>query len=307
MALKEQAVLLPPVTPSKEVDDPFYYGHRVAITYDKTGRKIFTYQPLKPEDFLDPQEGDHFVQGTLHHEDAGKAEDIFRRKHAATPHVLIAYDLKMVWGIPGLPEPCPDVAVIPHVKDPDKPRQEFDVVREDTRPSFILEVVSPRYRDKDREDKVAIYEQAGIEEYVIIDSWLRDEKVAYEVLGFRLVDGEYVEIQPDPRGWIYSATNDVWIGVSEERDEFFVVDAQTGERILLANERAEAAERQAQTEAAARAEAEARARAEAAARAEAEARARAEAAARAEAEAQAQALAAEVARLREALERTKHN
>ena len=49
-------------------------------------------------------------------------------------------------------------------------------------------------------------------------------------------------IEPDERGWIYSATTAVWIGVSEDRDEFFVVDAKSGERILSDQEQVQALE-----------------------------------------------------------------
>lgn len=172
------------------------------------------------------------MQGTLHNDDTEQAKSIFRHLHEEDPTAAVFSDLKMVWDIEGLSQPAPDVAVIPDVKDPDKPRGEFDVAVEGTRPRFALEIVSPRYRKPDREDKVAIYERAGVEEYVIIDSWLREGEVSYEVLGYRLEAGAYTEIEPDEQGWIYSAVNDVWIGVSEARDRFFVVDGRTGERIL---------------------------------------------------------------------------
>ncbi|MFQ5856283.1 MAG: Uma2 family endonuclease [Anaerolineae bacterium] len=277
MALREQEAVLTPLTVPEEVDDEFYYGHRIVITHDEAGREIFTYQPLTLEDFLDPQEGDHFVQGTLHNDDTEQAKSIFRHLHEEDSTAAVFSDLKMVWDIEGLSQPAPDVAVIPNVKDPDRPRREFDVAVEGTRPRFVLEIVSPRYRKPDREEKVAIYERAGVEEYVIIDSWLQEGEVSYEVLGYRLEEGVYVEIEPDERGWIYSAVNNVWIGVSEERDRFFVVDARTGERILPDRE----------------------------ARLIAEGRAQFEAAARVEAERRAQALEAEIARLREQMERNR--
>jgi len=278
---RDEAVPLP-ATSSEEMDE-FYYGHRLAITYDETGKKIFTYEPLSPDDFLDPEEGDHFVQGTLHYDDVEQAMSTFRYLYRNDPAVTVFSDLKMVWGIEGLSQPAPDVAVVPNVQDPDRARRVFDVGVEGTRPRFILEIVSPRYREPDREKKVAIYERAGVEEYVIVDSWLTEEdrqEVFYEVLGYRLQGGRYTAIQPDERGWVYSTVNDVWIGVSEERDRFFVVDARSGERILPDKERAEVAEALAEA---------------------AEALAQAEAAARAEAERRARAMETELAQLREEL------
>jgi Uma2 family endonuclease len=274
---------------STEPEDPFRYGTRVSISYDENGEMIYTELPLTLEDFLDPQEGDHFLQGTLHYEDVGKAASIFRHLHRNDPTTAVFSDLKMIWDIEGLPQPAPDVAVVPNVKTPEKHRGSFDVAVEGTRPQFVLEMVSPEYREPDRQKKVGIYEAAGVEEYIIIDSWLAGGTVSYEVLGYRLVEGNfYTEIPPDERGWIYSVTNRVWIGISEERDGFFVIDAQTGERILPAEVAREEAEHQAQVEAEARQIAEHQAQAEAEARQIAERQARAEAEARQAAEHQAQ-------------------
>jgi len=226
-----------PTVEKAEVRDEFYYGHRLVTIRDESGRETFVYRPLTLEDFLDPQEGDHFVQGTLHHEDVAKAVSIFRYLYRDDPTVAVFSDLKMVWDIEGLPQPAPDVAVVPNVEDPHRPRQVFDVALEGTRPRFILEIVSPRYREADRKDKVAIYEQAGVEEYVIIDPWLQEDgSVACEVLGYRMEAGRYVAIPPDDRGRIYSTTDNVWIGVTEARDGFVVVDGETGAPVLPAEE-----------------------------------------------------------------------
>jgi hypothetical protein len=156
--------------------------------------------------------------------------------------------------------------VVPNVKDLSKPRPTFDVELEGTSPRFVLEVVSPRYRQPDRESKVAIYEQAGVEEYFIVDSWLQDDQVSYEILGYRLQDNIYVEIQPNEQGWRYSVVNQVWLGVTATKNRFFVADGRTHEPILSAEQRAEAEATRAEAEAA-------RAKAEATARQEAEARA----------------------------------
>jgi hypothetical protein len=194
--------------------------------------------------------------------------------------------------------------VVPNVKDPTRPRGVFDVPVEGTSPLFVLELVSPRYREADREKKVWIYEQAGVAEYVFIDAWWTEEAphvVQYEVVGYRLQEGKYVPMLQDERGFFYSAVNAVWIGVSEAGNDFCVIDARTGERLIPPEEQTQLAFAQAQAEALARLEAERRAQAEAFARTEAERRTQAEALARTEAEHRAIALEAELARLREEL------
>jgi len=245
-----------PLSATERLDDEFYYGYRTIITYDKDGKEVYSYKPLTLNDFLDPEEGDLFMQGTLHDEDTGALKSIFRYLYQDDPATTVFSDLKILWGIEGLSQPAPDVTVIPNVKGPAKPRPAFDVAQEGTRPTFVLEVVSPRYRQPDRDKKVAIYEQAGVKEYFIIDSWLQGEDVSYEVVGYRLQDGIYTQIQPNEQGRIFSEINKVWVGVSDDKKRFFVIDKQTGERILPAEKRAEAEAARAEAEAKARRQAE---------------------------------------------------
>ncbi len=256
------------------------------------------------------------MQGTLHEKETDKMRGIFRYLYEDDPTVAVYSDCQMIWGIEGLSNPAPDVSVIPFVNDPDKPRTSFDVIAEGTRPWFVLEIVSPNYWKEDLKDKVAIYQQAKVQEYFFIDSGLRgrkNEKVQYKVKGYRLQRWQqYAEIEPDERGFLYSSVNDVWIGSNETQDEIIVYDRQTGKRILPDNERASAeaearaeAERQA-AEAKKRAEAEAQARLKAEQEAvEAKQRAEAEAQARVKAEERASDMAAELARLRAELEQAR--
>ena len=247
-----------PLTATERLDDEFYYGYRTIITYDPNGRPIYSYKPLTLDDFLNPEEGDLFMQGSLHEDDTDALKSIFRYLYEDDPHTTVFSDLKILWGIEGLAQPAPDVMVVPNVKDPNKPRPTFDVEREGTAPTFILEVVSPRYRQPDRESKVAIYEQAGVKEYFIIDSWLRGEQVTYEVVGYRLQDGIYTEIQPNEQNRLFSEITKVWLGITEGQDGYFVIDARTNQPILPDHLRARVASAKAEAETAARQQAEAR-------------------------------------------------
>lgn len=56
----------------------------------------------------------------------------------------------------------------------------------------IIEVVSPRYRREDREIKLKEYAQAKVQEYVIVDQRSQRRQVVEEVLGYRLVDGQFL-------------------------------------------------------------------------------------------------------------------
>ncbi len=240
----------------EDMEDEFHYGFRTVVD----GESGESHQvPLTPDDFLDPEEGDHFMQGTLHELEVDRLRGIFRFHLRDREDVTVYCDLKIEWGIPGVSNPAPDVSVIRNVTDPGRPRGTFSVPDEEGRPIFVLEVVSPRYRSQDINDKPEIYRRAGVFEYIIVDPHLSGDKVAYEVTGHRLIGNRYISIHPDDRGRIYSQTTDVWIGPTESKDGVIVEDGQTGEPILPDMERADAEAGRADAEAG-RADAEAKAR-----------------------------------------------
>jgi len=232
-----------PVLPENtdyDTGDEYYYGYRTDIRYDENGNALFSYRPLTPEDFLEPEEGDVYMQGNLHVNEVIRLRSIFRHYLKNRENVTVYCDMKIEWGIDGLPNPAPDISIIKDVKEPEKPRGTFYVPEEGVKPFFILEVVSPRYRSADIDKKPEIYRKAGVSEYIIADPGLRDNKISYTVYGYRLIGNRYVKIHPDSRGRIYCQTLDVRIGPSEFKDRLIVYDGQTDEEILSDEERAAA-------------------------------------------------------------------
>ena len=224
--------------PDEEVRDEYYYGYRTIIEYDREGRPSFSDRPLTLDDFLEPEEGDVYMQGNLHERDVDRLKSIFRHHLRDRGNMTVYSDMKIEWGAEGLPNPAPDISVIADVRDPDRPRGSFSVPEEGVRPLLVLEVVSPRYRRADTDKKPEIYRQAGVSEYIIADPGLRGNKIAYTVRGYRLIGDRYVGISPDSRGRIHSLTTDVRLGVSEAGDRLVITHAQTGEVLLSDEERA---------------------------------------------------------------------
>jgi Uma2 family endonuclease len=241
---------------------------------------------LTPELFLNPRVGDQLSQGPRHFETVLKLFSILKVRFEADPDVLVAGDLKHIFG-GGLPAPGPDLSVVRgvRVKD-DADRYSFRVQREGVRPCLIIEVVSPldpTIRDVDVVTKVDVYERAGVREYLIVDSTKADRR--FRLVGHRLdAVGRYRPIEPDAAGRLYSETTDLWFQSSPDGEQVFVFDA-SGRRLLDFEEQPEEARR----------EAEARKAAEEEVAREAEARKVAEEAAK--------AAQAEVARLRAEIER----
>ncbi len=52
--------------PHDDTGDEYYYGYRTIIEYDEDGRPSFSYQALTLDDFLEPEEEDVYMQGSLH-------------------------------------------------------------------------------------------------------------------------------------------------------------------------------------------------------------------------------------------------
>lgn len=239
MTLAMQSVLPEDIYPE---GDEYYYGYRTIIGYDEEGNCSFTYRPLTPDDFLDPEEGDVFMQGNLHVNEVIRLRSIFLHHLKKQKNVTVYCDMKIEWGIPGLENPAPDISVIKNVTDPEKPRGRFFVPDEGVKPFFVLEVVSPRYRNEDINRKPEIYRKAGVSEYIIVDPGLKNDKISYTVSGYRVLGNRYVKIAPDPEGRIRSVTTRVLFDVSESGDRLIVIDDLTGEELLSDEERAEIAE-----------------------------------------------------------------
>jgi Uma2 family endonuclease len=276
-------------------DDPFFYGSRWISVRLPDGRIVDEQIPLTPDDLLDPQLGDQVTQSNRHSKMARRLVDLLEEHFDSRQDVHIVNDVKMLWGIPKLSEPSPDIAVIQGVWSDDEDWDSFDVQREGARPCLILEVVSSKdaaTRRNDYEKKVEIYERAGVPEYLIYDPPTPVTRGRLLLTGHRLgADGRYRSIEPDDRGFFLSETTGLLFGIARDGRTPLVIDAATDKRLLTGKERA-------RKEAQARKAAEERARKEAQARKAAEERAQSEIEAR-------EAMAAELARLRAELDRLK--
>lgn len=217
-------------------DDPCRLGWRLRSVRLPDGGSELREEPLTEEDLLDPRMGDHVVQNSWHIATVYMVYDVLTWRYESRPDVLVSSDLKMIWGILGLPGPAPDIAVIPGVRDKGRLRRSFKVRQEGTRPALVLEVVSeePEHQSADHQKKFRIYERAGVPEYLILDPPSPD---VCRWTGFRLnASGRYEPIPPDAEGRLLSVTTGLWFGVSPDGRSILLIDAETGERLQTAAE-----------------------------------------------------------------------
>jgi Uma2 family endonuclease len=217
--------------------DPFRYGWRPKLVRLPNGELDEQRTPLTLEDLLDPQLGDVVTQGEPHFDLMIVLADLLRRHYASREDVYVAGDMKMLWGIPKMPEPSPDIAVIFGVRRKRDPgRRSFRCKREGTRPSLIIELVSSidsGTRNNDYEKKVEIYQRVGIPEYFIFDPPSEVTEERLWLTGYRLdAAGRYREVDPDPQGCLFSETTNLLFGVAEDGASPLVIDVATGRTIL---------------------------------------------------------------------------
>jgi len=251
------------------------------------GRLELLQLPLTPELYLNPELEDKMVQGEWHDVTCAEITGLLRHHFRPQPDTRVFHDLMHLLG-QGLPTPSPDVSVVFGIRDRER-RDSFDVEKEGLRPALIIEVVSPlsaRVRRTDLEDKVTLYQRAGILEYLIADTTRRSKR--YQLLGYRLSpSGRYQPIEPDAQGRLLSEATGVWFQVAPAGDQILLFDAATGRRLLSLAEQEELT-----------IEAKAEAAREVEARKAAEAEIAREVEARKAAEAEIAHLRAEIARLR---------
>jgi Uma2 family endonuclease len=223
------------VTDYEDDIGPFRLGWRFRTVVLPDGESELQEEPLTEADLLDPQLGDHILHSSWHTLTVHMLYSILSWRYEDHPDMLVASQLKMIWGIPGLPNPAPDLAVIPGVRDKDRIRNDFRREAEGTRPALVIEVVSeePEHWRADHEKKVEIYEQAGVPEYLVVDP--SDNECGCRLTGYRLNKaGRYEPIPPDPQGRILSVTTGLWFAPTG--GAIHLIDVATGERFLTYSE-----------------------------------------------------------------------
>ena len=205
------------------------YGHREKYVRRSDGKLELEFIPLTAEDLLDPEVDDKIYQTGPHADLFTDLYGLLGPRFEDDPEVLLALRMKMIWGIEGLPNPIPDFAVIHGFRNPEEVRIVFDVPSEGVRPSLIIEVFASHFeelRRNDYEKKVAIYERAGVPEYLILEPLLTEEDDIL-LTGYRLDSaGRYQRIEPDSQERLLLETTGLLFGKVEGILE--VVDTRTG-------------------------------------------------------------------------------
>ncbi|HYX22627.1 MAG TPA: Uma2 family endonuclease [Thermoanaerobaculia bacterium] len=192
---------------------------------------------LTPEDLLDSNPMDQIGQSQVHWEFLFRLSDIIYYFYDLRDDVMLTVRSKILWRIPGLPEPAPDIAITQGLREIyEWDSESFDPARAGVWPCLIIEVATAfeeEVRSNDYEKKVDIYEKAGVPEYMIFEPSVGRHQGPLLLTGYRLgPDGQYQWIEPDSQGRLLSETTGLLFGVEEDGRTLLAIDTRTGERLL---------------------------------------------------------------------------
>jgi len=216
-------ILNPPERMPPPADDPFYIGRRPVFKRDASGRNIVVdYIPMTEEDFLHPIEEDRFMITDPH------ILACIYLMHAIAvglrhrPAVRAFSDHRIDWQVPGIKPHGPDMAVFDNFPPkPDKFFGTLPVKDVGAVPVAVFEVTSESTRHVDLGPKFEEYAAVGIPYYMIVD--LAAPNGLPDILAFRLVEGEYRDMQRYPDLGYLVAPLGMWFRVE-------------GDRVVAANE-----------------------------------------------------------------------
>lgn len=143
---------------------------------------------------------------------------------------------------------APDLFVVRGVAK--EARRTYKLWEEGVGPCFIVEVTSRSTQMEDLEEKKALYQRLGVEEYFLFDPL--DEYLSPRLQGYRWVQGRYQPLLAERTGVLFSRTTGLTL--QAEGPHLRLAETRTGQPLLRYDESERA--RRAAEERAARAEAE---------------------------------------------------
>jgi Uma2 family endonuclease len=185
-----------PTSAQPSPEQEFPYGWRYVQQIQPDGSETLERVALSLEDVLHPREGDVIPETPVHESDCRYLADVFDTRPVIPPVALVTHDQLTDWGVPGIRNHSPDVAVfVGLIRRPDPRVGLLDLVALGGRCEMAVEVVSPSTRNNDVVAKFEHYHRIGIPVYIIIDQ--EKEGGPRKLRAFRRKPDRYVPIESD--------------------------------------------------------------------------------------------------------------
>lgn len=227
----DQVSIKPAIEQAKRATDvDWSYGWRYEEVRTSDGAVQTQRIPLTPEEALHPKEEYVMSERTSHTIIATELRNMLRVWSLQHPEMTIFSNLIFDWNHPEIGDYAPDIAVVPHVREPDADRGKFLVAEEGALPCLVIEVVSPATQRADKVTKLRDYARLGIREYIYIHSRTTRRGIVSEIVGHRLAQESYQVIPIDEDGAVYCETLSLRIGITN--GNVWIEDALTGREFL---------------------------------------------------------------------------
>ena len=194
------------------------------------------YAPTETTEDLYPEsDGKPMADTDLHLYWIKRIDDMFRTHFAQDPGIYISGNI-MMYDIEGPRRTAvsPDIFVCFGIGRGN--RRTYKVWEEGKPPDFVMAFSSKRTYRNDLDEKMAHYARMQIPEYFLYDPDRR--YLPSPLLGFRLVEGTYVEIAPDVDGRVHSETLNLDFALLD--DGLAIYDPQAQRWLQTRAEKAEA-------------------------------------------------------------------
>ena len=174
---------------------------------EQTGSDISTsrirYAPTNGAIIYPESDGKPMAETELHRDALINALIILIEAFKDKPDVCVSGNMMMYY-VEGDPKKSisPDVFVSFGIGK--KLRRTYRVWEEGKPPDFVLEFSSEKTHRTDQNEKKLLYASIGVQEYFLYDP--ERQYLPTPLMGFRLVDGEYVPIPAGPDGSVMSVT-----------------------------------------------------------------------------------------------------
>ena len=197
--------------------DPYPYGWREAIRTLPDGTEVLERTPLTLEDILHPQVGDYRMHDPTNMSDFVTISTMYCPPDSQRSRMPWSC-MTCVW--PGHTL-ISESAWTRHCGDFQRPATHinwstFSEAEEGTKPSLIIEIVSPSTRSVDVVKKVDHYARVGVPNYIIVDRFERRGVMVRELVGYRLTPDGYEELSPNADGWLRLEPVNLWLGLEGE-------------------------------------------------------------------------------------------
>ena len=208
-----------------------------------TNTRPLPYAPTEMADLYPESDGKPIADTDLHLYWIKRVQDMIETYFSQDPGVYISGNI-MMYDIEGPARTAvsPDILVCFGIGQ--KFRRTYKVWEEGKPPDFVMEFSSKRTYRNDLGEKMAHYARMTIPEYFLHDPDRR--YLPSPLLGFRLVEGPYVEIAPDIDGRVHSETLNLDFALLD--DGLAIYDPQAQRWLQTAAEKAEERAKRAETE-----------------------------------------------------------